>query len=166
MIATPSPLPHRSLPPMSRRRERPQRAAINPAVEARLWNWGRAVRDPGPRRQHCASVEWKFSLPRFRAMDLEAAGVRASEIAEILGRDPQEPIDYPDAWRVELAVTGFQMPAPVLALLRAYYVYCAMPNATARVLKFPPTRFNERLAEAVRMAETAIRIVDLRNGVA
>lgn len=143
-----------------RRRHKPREPVkVVPAdLNARLENWGRWARTTF-RKQHCASIEWKFSIPKFRAMDAQLNGLRNAELEAILRKPETEPVDEPDAWVIEQAVTSARIGYKDMGVLKARYVLLSFPRDTCHALSIRLGQYDRKLYEAALRVEEVAKII-------
>ena len=148
---------------MGKKRKIYVRPMVDPALEERLRNWGRWAR-VRIRREHCASIEWKFSIPKFRALDAMENGTRPFDLVEILRKPETEPVDEGEAWRTEIAVVSARLNDKDRAVLKAHYVLLAFPRDTCRALHIRLVEYDRRLAEAAQRAHNVMKIMEAMEG--
>ena len=92
---------------------------MTPDIDARLFNWGRAMR-VHPLRLRCQSLEGLYRSPQRNHW--------AEPVTHAHGS-----VDTLDAWAIERAV--ITLPSPLVVILRLHYVVRAHPATIRRVVR-------------------------------
>jgi len=141
-----------------------QKHPIDAAAHATMVNWARWAREPMWKPQHCRSIEWKFSIPKFRAMDAEMNGWRSAELEEMLRKPDGTPVDEAKAFQVELAVCAPGFDEADRALLKGHYVLRADRRRLSHMLSLRFGEYDFRLHQAVERAMQGVRVLQITDG--